>query len=69
MRAAVTRTGSAEDRRKIALALTPEGEALIERLLPAICDLLAAQVTHLSDSEQVQLERLLKKMLAGLGEG
>lgn len=68
-RGLITRTGSAEDRRKIALTLTPEGEALIERLLPAICDLLAVQVTHLSDTEQTQLERLLKKMLAGLGEG
>lgn len=67
-RGLIERTASAEDRRRIALTLTAEGEVLIERLLPAICDLLGRQVVHLDDGEQAQLEQLLKKMLAGLGD-
>ena len=67
-RGLIARTVSDEDRRKLTLTLTPRGEALIHDLLPAICDLLKLQVTHLSATEQSQLERLLKKMLAGLGE-
>ena len=42
----IARTASAEDRRKIALTLTPEGEALIERLLPACARCSTASTHH-----------------------
>jgi MarR family transcriptional regulator, negative regulator of the multidrug operon emrRAB len=62
----IARTGSADDRRKVDLKLTPPGHALIESLLPDICDLLERQARELTGAEQKQLEALLKKMLSGL---
>lgn len=64
----ITRSGSADDRRKVELSLTPQGLALIESFLPDICDLLVRQGRHLTVSEQVQLEKLLKKFLSGLAD-
>jgi MarR family transcriptional repressor of emrRAB len=62
----VRRAASTEDRRKVVLTLEPAGEALIESMLPDICKLLDVEVSSLRDKEQLQLEVLLKKMLAGL---
>lgn len=62
----IARSGSADDRRRIELSLTPQGHALLESLLPDICKLLARQGRQLTVSEQVQLEKLLKKFLIGL---
>jgi MarR family transcriptional repressor of emrRAB len=64
----VERNGSADDRRKVELSLTPHGQALLESLLPDICALLARQGRHLTVSEQVQLDKLLKKFLSGLAD-
>lgn len=64
----IVRSGSADDRRKIELSLTPQGQALLESLLPDICKLLAKQGRQLTVSEQVQLEKLLKKFLSGLAD-
>ena len=55
-----------EDRRKLDLRLTGEGVACVERMLPAMSGLLLQQVEGLSQTEQRQLETLLKKMLAGI---
>ncbi|KLD76880.1 winged helix-turn-helix transcriptional regulator [Xanthomonas hyacinthi] len=57
------RAASPEDRRKVTLTLQPAGLALIERLLPDVCSLLDAETVGLDEGEQLQLERLLKKML------
>ncbi|KAB7771362.1 MarR family winged helix-turn-helix transcriptional regulator [Xanthomonas maliensis] len=62
----IGRATSAEDRRKITLTLLPAGLALIERMLPDARDLLMAQVAEIGEAEQVRLEKLLKKMLAGV---
>lgn len=62
----MARAGSHQDRRKIELTLTPAGLALIDLFLPDICELLERQGKQLSDAEQKQLEKLLKKMLNGL---
>jgi MarR family transcriptional repressor of emrRAB len=62
----IARASNADDRRKVELTLTPAGLALINRFLPNICGLLERQVKQLSDAEQKQLEKLLKKMLNGL---
>ncbi|HBK47476.1 MAG TPA: MarR family transcriptional regulator [Xanthomonadaceae bacterium] len=62
----VRRSASTEDRRKVVLTLDASGEALIDRMLPDICVLLAQEVSGLSDAEQLRLEALLKKMLEGM---
>lgn len=64
----IARHASTDDRRKIELSLTPKGHVLIEGLLPDICQLLARQGRHLTVSEQIQLEKLLKKFLGGLAD-
>lgn len=62
----IARSASADDRRKIELSLTSQGQALLQSLLPDICKLLGKQGRHLAVSEQIQLEKLLKKFLSGL---
>ncbi|HUA81431.1 MAG TPA: MarR family transcriptional regulator [Dyella sp.] len=64
----IARSGSADDRRKVELSLTPQGHAAIDGFLPDICTLLARQGRHLTTSEQIQLEKLLKKFLSGLAD-
>jgi MarR family transcriptional regulator, negative regulator of the multidrug operon emrRAB len=64
----IARTASVDDRRKIALNLTAQGEALIESFLPDICALLTRQMRHMTVSEQNQFEKLLKKFLSGLAD-
>jgi len=64
----VARAASTDDRRKVELTLTSTGQALIESFLPDICGLLERQGSRLSDAEQGQLEKLLKKMLDGLDD-
>jgi len=64
----ISRVGSVDDRRKVELSLTPQGLAVIESFLPDICVLLVKQGRHLTVSEQVQLEKLLKKFLSGLAD-
>jgi MarR family transcriptional regulator, negative regulator of the multidrug operon emrRAB len=63
----IARNGSADDRRKVDLKLTPAGQALIESLLPDACQWLKRQASELTVAEQKQLEALLKKMLSGMG--
>lgn len=64
----VTRAASEDDRRKVTLTLTDRGIASIEAFLPDIIMLLHRQTRHLTESEQGQLEALLKKLLSGFGE-
>ena len=62
----IVRTADEDDRRKVMLALTAAGEALIGELLPDVCNLLDRQMRTLDAGDQRQLEGLLKKMLSGL---
>ncbi|HYG06043.1 MAG TPA: MarR family transcriptional regulator [Stenotrophomonas sp.] len=62
----IRRSGNEEDRRKVVLTLEPAGVALIERMLPEICELLDAEVGGMAEAEQLRLEKLLKKMLDGM---
>ncbi|WP_201312621.1 MarR family transcriptional regulator [Dyella sp. EPa41] len=62
----IARNASDEDRRKVALSLTPDGVAMIEGFLPDVCTLLERQVGDMQPRETAQLERLLKKFLAQL---
>jgi MarR family transcriptional repressor of emrRAB len=64
----IARALSKDDRRKLELSLTRAGRNLIESFLPSICKLLDWQGRNLSETEQKQLEKLLKKMLEGLAD-
>jgi MarR family transcriptional repressor of emrRAB len=60
------REPSAEDRRKVTLSLSAQGLAAVQSFLPPICAMLDRQMSGLSEREQLQLEKLLKKLLASL---
>ena len=62
----ILRSASPEDRRKISMTLQPAGIALIEVLLPEVCSFLYEETAGLNEAEQVQLEKLLNKMLASI---
>lgn len=62
----VERIPDANDRRKLGLHLTADGLSCVQGVLPKMADLLVQQVQGLNEKEQLQLERLLKKMLIGL---
>ena len=63
----VTRTPSTEDRRRVDLSLTPDGRTLILKTLPVIWKRIEQQWTDFSPAEVAEFDRLLRKMLAGLG--
>jgi MarR family transcriptional regulator, negative regulator of the multidrug operon emrRAB len=65
-RGLIERVPSAEDRRRVVLTLAPEGEALIERLLPTMSGELAQHVAGFDADEMAQFEALLKRMLANV---
>lgn len=65
-RGLMARGGQGADRRVVYLTLTPQGQALLEELLPAMCQLVGVQMSRLDEDEQPVLERLLKKVLAGI---
>ncbi|MBS7459035.1 MarR family winged helix-turn-helix transcriptional regulator [Coralloluteibacterium stylophorae] len=62
----ITRAASESDRRMLVLRLTGDGEALIERVLPAITRQLRGYVGDLDGAAQAELEALLKRLLAGV---
>ncbi len=62
----VTRSPSDEDRRKLVVQLTAEGEALIAQLVPAITQQLQGFFAGITDTQRGQLEHLLKKVLGGV---
>lgn len=64
----VVRQASTEDRRRIELSLTEAGCALVESVLPVIWDLVREQWSDFSQAEIVEFDRLLRKLLAGLGK-
>lgn len=65
----ITRTRSAEDRRKIHIHLTPAGRALRERLLPEARAVIAAATRGLTPAERACLLALLRRARANLGGG
>lgn len=64
----VERQASTEDRRRIELSLTETGCTLVEKVLPVIWDLVRDQWADFSRAEIVEFDRLLRKLLAGLGK-
>lgn len=63
----VDRTPSTEDRRRVDLSLTPAGRTLILKTLPVIWHRIEQQWTDFSPAEVAEFDRLLRKMLTGLG--
>jgi MarR family transcriptional regulator, 2-MHQ and catechol-resistance regulon repressor len=63
----VRRVRSVEDRRMISIELTPAGNQLIERVLPAHISVITAEISVLTPDEQVLLGDLCRKL--GLGKG
>jgi len=64
----VTRQASTEDRRRVELSLTDAGKGLVEKVLPVIWDLVSEQWSDFSVAEVIEFDRLLRKLLAGLGK-
>lgn len=62
----VSRRASTEDRRKLVVSLSARGQAVMEKLLPAVSTLLHKQTAALSQAETLQLQKLLLKLLQGL---
>ena len=58
----VRRVRETEDRRQIRIHLTPEGEALIQRIFPAQARAIAEEMSALSPAEQQELGRLCRKL-------
>lgn len=67
-REAIARRGDADDRRRRSLHLTAEGRAIFERILPGFVSRERAMLAALSPRERDQLDRLLRKMVAGADE-
>ena len=63
----VSRKPSSEDRRRVELSLTQDGRTLILKVLPVIWKLIERQWADFSPAEVAEFDRLLRKMLAGLG--
>jgi DNA-binding MarR family transcriptional regulator len=64
----VTRTPDPEDRRMMAVGLTPRGEKLLQKVLPSHFQKMAALMEPLSEAERKTLVRLLTKILARAAE-
>jgi len=64
----VERTPNSDDRRMTAVALTPQGEALLVKILPAHFRQMAWLMSPLNESERETLVRLLTKVLGRAAE-
>jgi DNA-binding MarR family transcriptional regulator len=62
----VERQADPGDRRRLLVALTDEGRALVDRFLPEVVALQTAAMAHLSEPQRRQLLQLLTKVRAGL---
>lgn len=66
-RGLVQRSSHDEDRRKIVLDITPEGEAMLDRALPEVQALARAMLSALTNAERAKLLALLEKAHASAG--
>lgn len=62
----VTRRPSDEDRRRIILEVTPEGERLVRELLPMLHPRLQAMFKDFTPDEHRQLRQLMEKLLRNI---
>ena len=64
----VSRQPDEEDRRRTVIALTGEGAALVERVLPECLELMERTLSPLNDEEKGEFKRMLEKLFL-LGAG
>ena len=64
----IVRTRDMQDRRKVNLSLTPQGEDLIARVFPLQAEIITQELSVLEPDEQRQLGQLCKKLGKGLEE-
>jgi MarR family transcriptional repressor of emrRAB len=64
----ITRVPSAQDRRRMVLHITEQGEELVRRLLPKLAAPLRGMLAEFSESEQRLMISLLKRLHANLEE-
>src|SRR5271170_692608 len=64
----ITRVLSAQDRRRMVLRITEEGEELVRRLLPTMFVSLRGMLAEFTEAEQRQLISQLKRMYVNLEE-
>ncbi len=64
----ITRVLSVQDRRRIVLRITEQGEDLVRQLLPKLFVSLRGMFAEFSESEQQLLISLLKRLHANLEE-
>jgi MarR family transcriptional repressor of emrRAB len=62
----ITRTPSEQDRRRLMLQLTPEGDALMERLLPQMSDFMRSLFGEFEPADLNRLMEDLKRLVAAL---
>jgi DNA-binding MarR family transcriptional regulator len=67
-RGLLTRERDPRDRRKLLVALTDEGRALVDRFLPEVVALQSAAMSTLTEAQRTQLHRLLARVHAGIAE-
>lgn len=67
-RGLVERQRDIEDRRRITVQLTPEGEALIAKIFPSHVETVQEEIGALTPEEQVELEGLLRRLGLGVRE-
>jgi MarR family transcriptional regulator, negative regulator of the multidrug operon emrRAB len=65
----VTRSPCSDDRRRLLVRLSPQGEALLEMLIPLIAGQLDGFFAPLDNQERRLLEHLLQRMVAGVEGG
>jgi MarR family transcriptional repressor of emrRAB len=64
----ITRVLSAQDRRRMVLRITPEGEELVRRLLPQLWGPVRGMMAQFPEAEQQQLIAQLKRLQGTLEE-
>jgi len=64
----ITRVLSEQDRRRMVLRITPQGEELVRRLLPQLWGPVRSLMAQFPDAEQQQLIALLKRLHGTLEE-
>lgn len=62
----IARVSDAHDRRRVQVSLTKAGRAVISRVLPDMARMTQASFIHLSPSERVQINQLLRSVIDGL---
>lgn len=67
-RGLISRSNSAEDRRRVLIRITPAGRRFVQKILPPMFPRLDAMFDGFSDSDKRSLSRLLRKLAHNLDQ-